>query len=177
MLLVILLNHTLGGPLSVVGKTLHMISFGTPCRYIRILNNSRWTSGLFDPSYASTCGIRNLARRGRKVTCAVKGESVLQTSSSRSVDTRPLLAFIIMSIFSFIICMSCTMQITPLSSSDGWSVTCQSRLLMMLLSSWSSLSYHAYVEGSLSLCSPLSLSSRWSSRHRSFLSFNCCSNS
>ena len=41
VLLVILLNHTLGDPLSMVGKALHMISFGTPCRYIRILNNSR----------------------------------------------------------------------------------------------------------------------------------------
>ena len=33
----ILLNHTLANPLSVVGKTLHMILSRTPCSYIRVL--------------------------------------------------------------------------------------------------------------------------------------------
>ena len=32
-----LLNQILVGPFSVVGKALHMISFGTPWRYIRVL--------------------------------------------------------------------------------------------------------------------------------------------
>ena len=131
---VILLNHTLVDPLSVVGKALHMISFRTPYRCMRVLNNSRWSSGSFDPSYASTYGIWNLARRGKEVTCAVKGKSVRWTSSSSSVDTCPLMAFIIMSIFSFIICMSCATRIVPISSSDGRSVSCRSHLLAALLS-------------------------------------------
>ena len=38
---VILLNHTLAGPLSVVGNALHIISLGTPCKCIRVLNDSR----------------------------------------------------------------------------------------------------------------------------------------
>ena len=49
-----LFNHTFTGPLSVVGNTLHMILFGTPCRCIKVLNNSRWSNGSCDPSYAST---------------------------------------------------------------------------------------------------------------------------
>ena len=37
-----LLNHTLVGPFSVVGKAPHMISFGTPCKCMSVLNDSRW---------------------------------------------------------------------------------------------------------------------------------------
>ena len=66
MLGVNLLNHTLAGPLSVVGYTLHIILFRTPCRCIRVLYVSRWSSRSFDSSYASTCGIRNLVRKRRK---------------------------------------------------------------------------------------------------------------
>ena len=72
----ILLNHTRAGLLSVVGKVLHIISSGTPCRCMRVLNYTRWSRGSFDPSYASTCGILNLAGRGKDVTSAMKGESV-----------------------------------------------------------------------------------------------------
>ena len=72
----ILLNHTQAGPLSVVGKALHMISSGTPCRCIRVLNDSRWLRRSFDPSYASTCGILNLVGKGKDMNDAVKGESV-----------------------------------------------------------------------------------------------------
>ena len=36
-----LLNQILVGPFSTVGKALHMISFATPCRYIRVLKDSR----------------------------------------------------------------------------------------------------------------------------------------
>ena len=36
-----LLNQTLAGPFSVVGKALHMISSGTPWRCIRVLKVSR----------------------------------------------------------------------------------------------------------------------------------------
>ena len=119
MLGAILLNHNLASPMSVVGKALHIMSFETPCRCMRVLNDSKWSSGSFDSSYASTFGIRNLAGRGKEVTHVVKGESVRWTRSSRLVDTCPLMAFIIISIFSFIICMSCAMRIALLSSTDG----------------------------------------------------------
>ena len=49
----ILLNHTWAGPLNVVRKALHMISFRTPYRCMRVLNNSKWLKGSFNLSYAS----------------------------------------------------------------------------------------------------------------------------
>ena len=76
MFKVSLLNHTLAGPFSVVGKALNIISSKTPYKCMRVLNDSKWSSGSREPSYASTCDIRNLARRGKEVTYAVKGESV-----------------------------------------------------------------------------------------------------
>ena len=36
-----LLNQILADPFSVVGKVLHMISSGTPCRCIRVLKDSK----------------------------------------------------------------------------------------------------------------------------------------
>ena len=36
-----LLNHTLVGPFSVVGKTWHMISSATSCKCMGVLNDSR----------------------------------------------------------------------------------------------------------------------------------------
>ena len=36
-----LLNQILAGPFSVIGKALHIISFGTPWRCIRVLKVSR----------------------------------------------------------------------------------------------------------------------------------------
>ena len=121
---VILLNHTQAGPLSVVGKALHMISFGAPCKCIRILNDFRWSKGSFNPSYASTYGILNLVGRRKDVTGAVKGELVRWTSSSKLVDTRPFRTFIIISIFSFIVYISCVMRNVPTSSSEGRLVSC-----------------------------------------------------
>ena len=82
-----LLNHARVGLLSVVGNALHIILSETFCRCIRVLNNSRRSWGSFDLSYASTCGILNLAGKGKDVTGAVKGESVQWTSSSMLVDT------------------------------------------------------------------------------------------
>ena len=38
-----LLNHTLVGPFSMVGKVRHMISSAMPCRCMRVLNDSRWS--------------------------------------------------------------------------------------------------------------------------------------
>ena len=87
MLGVSLLNHTFAGPLSVVRNALYIISSVTPCRYMRVLNNSRWSRGSFEPTYGSTYGILNLAGRGKDVTGVVNGESVQWTSSSKLVDT------------------------------------------------------------------------------------------
>ena len=94
MLGVNLLNHTLTSPFSVVGNALHIILFGTPCRCMRVLNDfMHWrgkdVSGVmnFDPSYASTYGILKLARKGKDVTGAMKGELIWWTSSSKLVDT------------------------------------------------------------------------------------------
>ena len=36
-----LLNYTLARPFSVVGKAWHMISSATPCKCMRVLNDSR----------------------------------------------------------------------------------------------------------------------------------------
>ena len=63
-----LVNHTFASPLSVVGNTLYIISSRTPCRCLRVLNDFRWSSGSFDPSYVFTCGMRNFAGRGKEVT-------------------------------------------------------------------------------------------------------------
>lgn len=71
-----LLNHTLVGPLSVVGNSLHIISSRTPWRYVRVLNVSKWTSGSFNSSYTYTYNIQNLVMRRKEVTCTVKDESV-----------------------------------------------------------------------------------------------------
>jgi len=153
---VILLNHTLAGPLSVVGNALQIILSRTPCKYMRVLNDFRWSSGSFAPSYVSTYGIQNLAGKGQEVTCAVKGKLIRWTSSSRLEDTPSLMAFIIMSILSFIICMSCTMCIMPFSESDEWLMSfCLLHLLAMLLSSRSSLSYRSFVGRWLSSYSSL----------------------
>ena len=177
---VILLNHTLAGPLSVVGNALHIISSRTPYRCIRVLKNFRRSSGSFIPSYVSTCGIQNLADRGQEVTCTVKGKLIWWTSSSRLEEIPPLMAFIIMSILSFIICMSCAMRIASFSESNVWSMSsCRLHLLAMLLSSGSSLSYQSPVERWLLSYSSLFCSSCWLSRqaHRSFIWFTCCSSS
>ena len=169
---VILLNHTLDGALSVVGNALHIISLGTHCRCIRVLNDSRWSSGSFIPSYVSTCGIRNLAGKGQELTHAVKGESIRWTSSSELEDICPLIAFIIMSILSFIIYISYGMHIIPLSKSNEWSTSSYwLRLLATLLYSRSSFSCWSPVRRWQPSCSSLFHSLCWPSRHahRSFI--------
>ena len=40
-----LLNQILTGPFSVVGKALHMISFATPCKCIKVLKDFKWSKG------------------------------------------------------------------------------------------------------------------------------------
>ena len=130
-----LLNHILAGPFSIVGKALHMISFGTLWRCIRVLKISRWSRGSLTPLYHSICGIRNFCGRGKELTEVVNGESVLFTKSSRSLDTRPLRAFIITSICSFITCISVTISGGALSMRDGRLRFCRSGLFGGLLSS------------------------------------------
>ena len=83
------------------------------------MNDSKWSSGSLDLLYVSTYGIQNLVGRGLEVTCIVNGKLVRWTSLSKLVDTQSLMVFIIISIFSFIICMSYAMRIVLLSNSDG----------------------------------------------------------
>ena len=72
----------------------------------------------------------------------VNGESVLFTKSSRSLDTRPLRAFIITSICSFIPCISTTIG-GVVSMRDGRLSFCRSGLLGVLLPSGLSCSLHS----------------------------------
>ena len=132
---VIQLNHTLTGPFSVVRKALHMISFATTWRYIKVLKVSRWSKRSLTPSKLSICSMRNLCSRGKELTKAVNGESVQLTRSSRSLDTRPLRAFIITSIYSFIACISTTICGGAISMRDGRLIFCCSGLLEALLPS------------------------------------------
>ena len=172
----ILLNHTWVGPLSVVGKTLHMISSGAPWRCMRVLNDSRWSKGSFDPLYASICGILNLVGRGKDMTSVVNGELIQWTSLSKLMDIQPFKAFIIKSIFSFIVCISCTMCKMLISSLEERLVSYWSCLLTMLLSSWFSLSWWSFVRGRLLLRLSLSCVSLWSFNSCLFRYSNCCSN-
>ena len=114
-----LLNQILMGPFSVVGKALHMISFGIPWRCIRVLKDFDWSKGSLFMSQFSTCGIRNFGGRGKELTDVVKGASIQWTKSSRSLDTRPLRAFIIRYNCSLIICISATMWGRAMSAVDG----------------------------------------------------------
>ena len=66
---------------------------------------------------------------------AVKGEFVWWTNSSRSFDTRPLRAFIMKSILSFIICISVTICSGAVFVMDGWLVSCRFCLLRAWLPS------------------------------------------
>ena len=65
----------------------------------------------------------------------VKGELVRWTKSSRSLDARPLRAFIIRSIRSLIICISATMWGGAMSAVDGRLTSGHSGLLGALLPS------------------------------------------
>ena len=78
----ILLNHICAGPLRVVGKALHIISFGTPWRYIVVLKVAMWSHRSCVPSYESNEGILNLEGRGWLLMEVMKGEPVWWTKSS-----------------------------------------------------------------------------------------------
>ena len=78
----ILLNHTRAGPLSVVGKALHIISSGTPWRWIVVLKVAIWSHGSCVPSYESKEGILNLEGSGWLLTEGTKRESVRWTKLS-----------------------------------------------------------------------------------------------
>ena len=78
----ILLNHTRAGSLSVVGKALHIISYGTPWRCIVVLNIAIWSQGSHIPSYESKEGILNLGGKGWLLMEAMKWEFVRWTKSS-----------------------------------------------------------------------------------------------
>lgn len=78
----ILLNHTRVGPLRMVGKALHIISYRTPWRSIMVLKVAMWSHGSCVPSYESNKGILNLEGRGWLLMEVMKGESVWWTKSS-----------------------------------------------------------------------------------------------
>ena len=80
----------------------------------------------------------------------VNGESVLFTKSSRSLDTRPLRAFIMTSICSFIACISAMIGGGVASMRDGRLRFCRSGLLGALLPSGLSGSPHSKLASWLS---------------------------
>ena len=138
-----LLNHTLAEPFNIVRKAQHMISSVTPCKSMRVLNDSRWFKGSFDLSYASIYDIWNFVGRGNEVMGATNGESIWWTSSSRLFDTYPLRAFTMKSILSFIIWIFATICCGAVFMTDGRLVSYCFCLLDALLpssSSWPLLS-------------------------------------
>ena len=86
-------------------------------------------------SWLSICYMRNLCGRGKELTEAVNEESIRLTRSSRSLDTRPLRAFIITSIRSYIACISATTGGGVSSVRDGRLTFCRSSMLEELLPS------------------------------------------
>ena len=96
------------------------------------------------------CGMRNLRGKGKELTMAVNGESVRLTRSSRSLDTRPLRAFIITSICSFITCISTKTGGGVASTRDGMLTFCRSSRLGALLPSGPSRSRRSVLESSRS---------------------------
>ena len=79
--------------------------------------------------------MRNLCDWGKELTEAMNGESVRLTRLSRSLDTRPLKAFIITSICSFIAYISATTGGRVISVKDGRLTCCRTGLLGALLPS------------------------------------------
>ena len=87
--------------------------------------------------------MRNLCGRGKELMEAVNGELVRLTRSSRSLNTRPLRAFIITSICSFIACIFATTGGGVISVKDGRLTFCRSGLLGALLPSGPSRSHRS----------------------------------
>ncbi|KAL0012771.1 hypothetical protein SO802_007879 [Lithocarpus litseifolius] len=100
-------------------------------------NMSTGLSSSIDPPHIDhvQADIRNFGKRGNEVMDVVKGESVRWTNSSRSLDARPLRAFIMKSIHSFIICISTIMYGGVVSATDERLVSYRSCLLGALLPS------------------------------------------
>ena len=59
---VILLNHTLAAPFRVVGNALHITLPRVICNSISVLNDSMWSKGSLEPSYAPTIGDKTLVQ-------------------------------------------------------------------------------------------------------------------
>ena len=90
--------------------------------------------------------MRNLCGMGKELTAVVNGESVRLTRSSRSLDTRPLRAFIITSICSFIACISVKTEGGVASTRDGMLTFRRSSRLGALLPSGPSRSRRSALE-------------------------------
>ena len=115
-------NLTLVGPFKVVGKALHIISSGTPCRCMVILNMAMWPQGSCVPSYESRVGILNLEGKGWLVMDAMKGEFVLWTRSSTwfALLMESFISSITLFIWSISPSKCGTLQVTvPLDSSPS----------------------------------------------------------
>ena len=87
------------------------------------------------PSKLSIYDIRNFCGKGQELTGIVNGKSVLFTKSSRSLETRPLRAFIMTSICSFIAYISAKIGGGAVSVREGMLKFRRSGLLGLLLPS------------------------------------------
>ena len=108
-----------------------------PSRCMRVLKDSRWSSGSFIPSWVSKDGIQNLGDNGQDVTCAMKGD-VVQCTRLSSVVVPPFMSFIIRSILSFIAFILVSHCALPVSGSQSNASYLLVRLLGTLLSVLSS---------------------------------------
>ena len=96
----ILLNYTRASPLRVVGKALHIISFGTSWRCIVVLKVAIWSNGSRVPLYESNEGILNFGGKGWPLMVDMKEEFVRWTKSSTGFS---LLMFSLISSITFLI--------------------------------------------------------------------------
>ena len=87
-------NHTLVVPYSVVGKALYITSSRVICKSIKVLNDSMWSKGSFEPSKDSNWGRQNYGGSGWFNTSMVNGESVLLIILSKFSMALSFIAFL-----------------------------------------------------------------------------------
>ena len=136
---VILPNHTLVAPFSIVWKALHITSFGVICKSIRVLNVSMWSKGSLEPSNDSSWGRWNFGGRGWFNTSVVNGESILQIIPSRFSIALSFIAWLSLSI-------SLLMLRSSFSTLDEFSFNVLI-LLLIWLSNSSSLLFPSILRG------------------------------
>ena len=101
-------NHSRADFRRVAGKARHITPSFAPCKSIKALKLSRWSSGLEVPSYSSVCGILNLNGTGSFITLAENGGSVVKSRSKgredltlRASSCRPISSTLLISWCSF----------------------------------------------------------------------------